>query len=312
MLTMELTTWDGGRYKLPTLISWDFICTGSVPCDSFSAVCLYDRSMADVLPRAVGFTALDGGQIVLRGVVDAYEISMSSKGLLVSLEGRGMAALLLDNESTAVTYGEALLPEILKNHVEPYKIDCTVSDKIPGIPYKVPSGSSQWSALRGYIHRAAGFDPYFTRGGTLVIGRLWGSGQTISLEDDDPILSLSKREQRYGVISEVLIQDKTQRVRRRVMNEPFASQGGCRRHVLYMPRSTMDQWRYTGEYQIQRSAQGQVELTLVLPSAFAAFPGDRVSLRSRRLGLSETYDVISCRSLMDGKGETSTLTLSVR
>lgn len=312
MLTLSLTTWDGGQYMLPTLLSWDFICTGSVPCDSFSALCLYDKSMADVLPRAVGFTAADNGQVVLRGVVDAYEISMSPKGLLVSVEGRGMAALLLDNESTAVTYGEALLPEILKNHVEPYSIPCSLREPVPGIPYKVHSGSSQWGALQGYVQRAAGFDPYFTRDGSLVIGRLWGSGRTLSLGDDAPILSLRKREKRYGVISEVLIQDKMQRVSRQVVNEPFASRGGSRRHVLYMPRSTMDQWRYTGEYQIRRSAQEQVELSLVLPSAFAAFPGDRISLKNQRLGLSGLYDVISCRSRMDEAGETSTLTLSVR
>ena len=48
---------------------------------------------AAALPKAVRFTARQDGGIMLRGVVDAYEISLSHQGLLMSLEGRGMAAL---------------------------------------------------------------------------------------------------------------------------------------------------------------------------------------------------------------------------
>ena len=52
--------------------------------------CPYDESMAEVLPNATRFTALQDGAVMLRGVIDAYEISLSSQGLLVTLEGRGM------------------------------------------------------------------------------------------------------------------------------------------------------------------------------------------------------------------------------
>ena len=277
MLTFQVETYDGGCYQLPMLLRWDLELTGGVPCDSLSVTCLYDKGMAGVLPRATRFTAAWGGETMLRGVVDAYEISMSERGLLATVEGRGMAALLLDNESEAVTYE-----------------------------------SSQWKALQGFTRRFGGFDPYFTREGTLMVEPLWGSGKTLQVDDGTPLVSLQKREQRYGVISEVLIQDKVQGISHSVENAAFKAAGGQRRHVLYMPRSTADSRRYTGQYQIAQSALEQVEIVLVLPRAFAAFPGDRVSLGCGKLGLAGSYEVVSARSRLDEDGERTEIVLSVR
>lgn len=312
MLSMWLDTYDGARYELPVLLRWDLDYTGAVPCDSMTAACLYDAGMAEVLPKATRFTAFQDGKIMLRGVIDAYEVSLSRQGLLVEVEGRGMAALLLDNESEALSYERAPLSEILENHVSPYGITVKRQKDVSGSGYAVVSGSSQWKALQGFTHRFGGFDPYFTREGTLVTGPLWGSGDTLHIDDSSPLLSLRKREQRYGVISEVLIQDKAQRISHPVRNQKFQQTGGQRRHVLYMPRSTAEDRRYTGEYQIAQSALEQVEIDLELPFPFAAMPGDRVALALDRLKLSGLYEVVRSRSRMDGDGERTELTISVR
>ena len=186
-MILELETCGGGTYQLPTLLSWELDLTSSVPCDSMTAVCPYDPAMADVLPKAVRFTARQDGGIMLRGVVDAYEISLSHQGLLMSLEGRGMAALLLDNESEALTYARALLPEILENHVTPYGIRVEKAREVSGGSYAVTSGASQWKAVQGFTRRFGGFDPYFTREGTLVAAPLWGSGRTLELGNTAPL-----------------------------------------------------------------------------------------------------------------------------
>lgn len=312
MLSICLDTCDGARYELPVLLRWDLEYTGMVPCDSMTASCLYDAGMAEVLPKATRFTAFQDGRIMLRGIIDAYEVSLSRQGLLAEVEGRGMAALLLDNESEALSYERAPLSEILENHVSPYGITVEKKQDISGSGYAVTSGSSQWKALQGFTHRFGGFDPYFTREGTLVAGPLWGSGKTLRIDDASPLLSLRKREQRYGVISEVLIQDKVQRITHPVRNQEFLQAGGQRRHVLYMPRSTAEDRRYTGEYQIAQSALEQVEIDLELPLPFAAMPGDRVELALSRLNLSGLYEVVRSRSRMDGEGERTELTISVR
>ena len=73
MLTIRLETYDGAVYELPTLLEWDVQLTGSVPCDSLWASFLYDPGMAEVLPRAVRFTALrEGGlEALIRDCCDA-------------------------------------------------------------------------------------------------------------------------------------------------------------------------------------------------------------------------------------------------
>ena len=76
-----------------------------------------------------------------------------------------MAALLLDNESEAITYGRASLADILQNHVTPYGVSTEVRREVSGRNYAVVSGSSQWKALRGFTHRYGSFEPYFTREG---------------------------------------------------------------------------------------------------------------------------------------------------
>lgn len=312
MLSIRLETWDGAEYSLPVLVRWELDHTGCVPCDSMTAVCLYDAGMAEILPKATRFTACHDGRVMLRGVVDAYEISLSRQGLLASIEGRGMAALLLDNESEALTYGRALLSEILENHVSPYGITVDMRRNVSGGGYAVPSGSSQWKALQGFTHRFGGFDPYFTPEGVLVTGPLWGSGKTMRIHDGSPLLSLRKRESRYGVISQVLIQDKVQGITHPVINREFTRAGGQRRHVLYMPRSTAEDRRYTGEYQIEQSALEQEEIDLEFPFSFAAMPGDRAELALDRLNLAGTYEVVRSRSRMDGDGERTELTVSRR
>lgn len=97
-----------------------------------------------------------------------------------------------------------------------------------------------------------------------------------------------------------------------MVNAPFRQIGGQRRHVLYMPRSTADTRRYTGEYQIAQSALEQEEVRAVLPLPFAAFPGDRAAVTLSRLGLSKVYEVVEARCRMDADGERTELLFSVR
>ena len=312
MLTIRLTTCDGQQFQLPLLLRWELTYTGGVPCDCMAATCLYAPEMAEVLPKATRFQALQNGKVMLNGVLDAWEVSLSGQGLVATVEGRGMCALLLDNEAEAITYEHALLEDILDNHVQPYGIETDLQLSPEGGKYTVSSGSSQWRALRGFTHRYGGFDPYFTPGGVLVTAPLWGSGRTLTVNDDTPILALQYRNQRCGVISEVLIQDKVQGVSHSVKNRPFLNLGGQRRHVLYMPRSTADDRRYTGEYQIAQSALEQWDVSLELPTAFAAFPGDRIALRHQRLGIDRTLDVVEARSRMDAQGGRTELLLSER
>ena len=120
VITSEHETWE-----LPELLSWDLLRTGSVPCDSFEALCPYTAEMAEAAHLAVSFLLLEGERLLLHGIVDEVVTEETAeRGRTVRFRGRGYAARLLDNESPPLVYQGVTLREILRRHVTPYGIRC--------------------------------------------------------------------------------------------------------------------------------------------------------------------------------------------
>ena len=310
-MTGRLYTADHQVYELPPLLSWRVTHTGTVPCDSFSVTFLYQKEMAPALAMAAGFTAEENGRVLLRAVVDEYTVDLNAGGLTASVAGRGYAARLLDNEARPVTYQEATLAEILKNHVEPYGITCKkTADIRAGAGYTVAAGASQWKAVENFCRAYGGFSPRFSREGELLAGPE-EPGKTLSIGDGDPVLACSLREDHYGVVTEALVIDKTRNQSFSVKNPEMIRRGGQCRRVIYTPgRSTWDAMRYTGEYQIQKSQEDAWSAELTLPGSFLAFPGDRVSLNLERMGLRGTFRAAEAENRFDRQsGALAVLTL---
>lgn len=310
-MTGKLYTADHQIFQLPPLLSWRITHTGSVPCDSFSAVFLYQREMAQALSRAAGFVAEEGGQVMLRAIVDEYTVSLDGGGLTAAVSGRGYAARLLDNESQPVTYESATLGEILRNHAEPYGVRCgEAADLRAGAAYTVAAGSSQWKAVDSFCRTYGGFSPRFSREGALLAAPE-RAGRTLSIGEGDPVLSCTLREDHYGVLTEALVIDKTKNKTSSVKNQEMIAKGGQCRRVLYTPgQSTWADMRYTGEYQIQRSMEDAWSAEVTLPGSFLAFPGDRAAVSLERMGLSGTFRVAEAENRFDSQnGATAALTL---
>lgn len=309
-MTGRIVTCDGTVYDLPPLLEWTVVYTGTVPCDTFAVTCPYKPDMADVLHRAVGFLALNGSTVLLRGIVDEYRVELSENGMDVSVEGRGYAARLLDNESRAITYQGATLQEILHSHVEPYGITWEAADLRAASVYTVASGSSQWKALNDFCQTYGGWSPRFSREGTLITRPETDSGNRIQIGDRTPLLSLTKRENHYGVLSEVLVVDKTRNASYSVKDADWIGRGGCCRRVLYTPgKSTSSAMRYTGEYQIAQSRTEEMSIELQLPEVFTAFPGDLVQIQLTGVGMTGEYRVAEAENSLSEKGKTAVLTL---
>lgn len=312
-MTGTIITSDHRIYQMPVLLSWSLTYTGSVPCDCFSVTCLYSADMAEPLHLAVRFTAIQDGDILLQGIVDEYQISQDSGGRTVTIEGRGYAARLLDNESRPMTYQAATLSEIVRNHVTPYGIPCAELAEVRAASvYTVSSGSSQWNALESFCNTYGGFSPRFNRKGQLVAAKETG-GRKFQVNDGTKLLSCSKRENHYGVLSEVLVMDKTRNVSYSVKNSDFLNRGGQCRHVLYTPgQSTWAAMHYTGEYQIQQSKIDEVSLELCLQGLADIEPGDTVQFNRTDCGWSGTYRTAEVIYAFSESGETTTLTLKER
>ena len=314
-MTGRIITSDHRVYDLPELLEWKVVYTGSVPCDSYTVTFLYDKSMGEALHLAAGFLAVGNGEILLRGIVDGYDVAWTPDGLMATVYGRGYAARLLDNESRPVTYQGVTLEELIRRHVTPYGITAAEIAPVSATStYTVASGTSQWKALENFCRTYGGFSPRFRRDGLLLAVPEGAGGRLLSLDDSSPVLSCTLREDHYGVLTEVLVIDKTRNVSYNVRNPDMIARGGQCRRVVYTPgQSTWAAMRYTGEYQIRRSREEETSIEIKLPGTFLAFPGDSVRLDLNTMGLSGTYRVAETENTASPRtGETITMTLRER
>ena len=292
-MTGRIFTAEHHVYDLPPLLSWNVRHTGTVPCDSWSVTAVYQPEMLTVLRMAAGFAAIENGMTQLRGIVDEYTVELGSRGMTVTLSGRGYAARLLDNESRPVTYEQVTLRELIRCHAEPYGISCgAAADLRSTVPYTAGAGISQWKVISEFCRTYGGFLPRFAKTGELLATPEQDDGKRIILDSGSPVLNCRIREDHYGVLTEALVIDKRQNVSYSVKNPEMIAKGGQCRRVIYTPgRSTWDAMRYTGEYQIQQSKKEEQAVTVTLPGSFDAFPGDRVTVRLEKLGLTGNYRV---------------------
>ena len=274
-----LTRWDGRVFTLPALLSCTLEYTAGVPCDSFALRCLWDRGLEGGLADLVGFTAWEDGQRVFQGVVDECERGWDTAGGTLTVAGRGMAARLLDNEALGADYQVATVEDILRDHVAPYGIEIVRGAELPPVPgFSVDAGSSEWQVVYEFCRYYGGIAPRFDRLGRLVLAP-WEEGRRLVLGADAAVTSFRLREQRYGVLSEVLVRDRTTEEVQRVADEDFLRRGGRCRRVLTMPgKSSYQAMRYSGAYQLARAREELRQAELELPEAFAAWPGELVEL----------------------------------
>lgn len=311
-MTGFVTLCSGETMTLPELLSWDLEHGFCSPCDSFEVSFLYSPEMFVPLEKAVRFRAEHAGATVFCGVVDEFELSADPSGCAAVLRGRGVQALLLDNEAESAQYTGATADFILERHAAAFGVTdfdtsgaetlrCTLS---------VSSGDSCWSVIDAFARFGAGLRPRFSPEGRLVLNGRHG-GRELEINAYTSISSQSFVQDRYGVISTAVVKNRVTGSEAVVENTDFLALGGMRRRLVNVPRKTAwDAMRHTGTYQIRRSAENFRTCTLTLPELFAAFPGDTAALKNTPLGLDGRFLVTSSRCWADGSGAGTVLKLS--
>ena len=130
-MTAYVTTAAGRTFQLPVPLSWELNYTAGVPSDSFWVRCPWQAGQGTDPAEWVRFSAAEAGETVFSGVVDECEVNQGAEGLRLEVSGRGMAALLLDNEALGQDYGTATLEDILRDHVAPYGIPVLAGAALP-------------------------------------------------------------------------------------------------------------------------------------------------------------------------------------
>lgn len=305
-----VTDGAGVSWQLPRALSARLEYGIGTPCDSFTVCCPWEWGQGTLPGQWVGFYAEYAGERVFTGVVDECEVRADAGGRVLELAGRGMAALLLDNEAVGEDYLAVGLEDILRRHVEPYGIGTVVAVKLPWAEdFRVETGSSEWTVLERFLRQQGGPEPRFDRQGRLVLAP-WGQTQGLVLDGSVPVSALVHRDRRYGVLSEVLVRDRYSGALLSVENGDFRAGGGRARRVLTVPgRADRGEMLAAGREQLERSARELEELEITLPAPFYAMPGEEITVQRPGYDRNGRYRNVKTRVELDGEGWQSRLTL---
>lgn len=305
-----MRTGDGQAWKLPTAVSWVFRYGTDTPCDSFSLRCLWERGQERVLSGAYRFYADWEGRRVFTGVVDEFAVVCGGGGLTLELEGRGMAALLLDNEAMPAEYQRCTRADLIANHVAPYGVACVGGQVLsPVAGFTVGSGESEWSVVRRYACYYGGVTPRFDRQGRLVLDPP-GDGRELPIREQDGVTGWEYREERHGVLSQVAVRRRTTWGTQWVSDPAFLAQGGRARRVVTVPNTTgTAAMRYTADYQLRAARRERVRMRLTAAGAFLAWPGELVRVELKDFGANGRYRVAQAEVCCGSGGLSTTLVL---
>ena len=254
---------DGREVKLPHLAKWKTCHTSGEACDCFELQCPLDTTFDELLETAVRFRGEHNGQTVFFGVPDEMSFSYGEDGLVFFASGRGMAALLMDNQLGEAEYAAITLGELCRIYAEPFGVEYELgANAALTAAVTVTATASCWKVISDFTKSMAAVVPWFTKEGKMVLTRYVPEPLVIT-DTTGAMLTLK----RYGVISQLYINGVGY-----IYNQDALSRGiECQKVVA--ATST------TGSYQVKEAGKGYFTLTVTLPEAFRAFPGDKVSLK---------------------------------
>ena len=121
--------------------------------------------------------------------------------------------------------------------------------------------------------------------------------------DGAPVTELACRDRRYGVLSRVMVRDRFSGNIQTVDNEDFLTAGGSARRVVTMPgRSNYKSMRYTGRFQLDKSASELERLEITVAQPFCVWPGDLVRVQRSNWERNGLFLVVQTTVGMDGNG----------
>ena len=288
---------DGGKWQLPELLTWEISHGFCSPCDSFEMEFLHSGDCLEKLSDSVEMAAYHDGRTVFRGRIDGYDARCGQSGSTVKLYGRGLQALLLDNEAESADYYGADIDSILAKHFSALGLGEVDKAGVSGKAdrFSVGNGWSHWKALSSFAEFCCGVKPRFAPNGTLVLDGEKG-GNTYRIDDKTAVISQSCGEDRYGVISHVLVKRRYTNKGAVAENADFIKKGGRCLRIVNVPKSTFyDSMRHEADYQIKKSMENYLWARVTVAEAFPAFPGDRLEMESSPLGVRGSFLITATR-----------------
>ena len=157
--------------------------------------------------------------------------------------------------------------------------------------------------LYQFVCYHGGVSPRFDRAGRLVLGG-WQDGPVKVIHDRVPVIAITARDKRYGVLSEVWVREAGKEPAiQKVINSQFKAGGGqCRRMYTMSTKSDYQAMRYQGQFQLRKSQVELLRLEVDIALPFCAWPGELVRLERTGWGRNGLFRVAQATVSMDARG----------
>lgn len=275
-----LTLFSGEKRALSQVSDFRFEYSDGRACDSVELVCIYeDKAEFSLLKSATFLTVFYGEKQVFYGVVDEMVFDLNTKGKILHIYARSLAALLMDNQAREIVYAWADWKDIYRAHIAPYGVEAAGNIKLAGVAnFTVSSGSSEWAALQKFCGEYNGKKLRVDECGKLQIGS-GRSGIRREITNRHPVSSLSCRVRRYGVYSQVLAFETGEPNPTVVENHAFTAVGGQAQRRIILPKgSGVSERIRKAKLQIEKSMELWQSAEVSLPIPFAAGIGDEIAV----------------------------------
>ena len=247
------------------------------------------------------------------GIVDQQTASMSSRGVVLSIEARSQGGLLLDNEAAPQAYYNISLRDIFSRHIAPYgfRLEADYNPRLSA--FVVGRGMAEWQVLAHFCAGALGRQPRMKGAATvslmplpnqepMVLGTQRQRGQLpfIAVEDTfkragiPSLLMLKTDRNSYTAVEEnpLAVQLLLQRTRYLSFSQEFGGQSG-----------------QDAAARIRAANLGLRLITVTLPGFPPVELGDSVELQSEVCNAQGMFVYALVRTL-DKQGMTTKLTLA--
>jgi prophage tail gpP-like protein len=322
-------TWDG----------WSVESSLLTPADSFELELFTTKTLLlpKVLEEGAPCSLTIDGDRVLTGQVDEFEHDVSRQGIFVRIDGRDLAASLVDCSAPFVSMREASLSQIIDQVVKPLgitRVEIRAANPKTRRVVQIEPGQSAWEALL-QVATANGLWPWIEPDGTLVVG---GPDYTT-----EPVSTLIMREdgvgnntQRLGVrrsianrYSEITVlgqhgqydpdelDTKRSHLRSTVQDQALARRGIFRPKVVIDSSSESQDMATTRARKLLSDSRLEgFEIRGIVKGHRAGngkvwTPGQRVIVRSEPHALDDTFFLMS-RTLRLSRGEGAFTELRLR
>ncbi|SEE38265.1 phage baseplate assembly protein [Pseudomonas costantinii] len=322
-------TWDG----------WSIESDLLTPADAFELE-LHTKNairLPDVIKEGAPCSLTLDGDRVLTGQIDEFEHDISRRGISMRINGRDLAAPLVDCSSPFVSMREASLAQILDQVVKPlgaYKVEIRADQAKTRRRVQIEPGQTAWEALL-QVAEANGLWPWVEPDGRLIIGGPDYTTQPVGVlvmrEDGvgNNVERLSVRRSIANRYSQITVlgqhgqyandglDTKRSHLRSQVQDETLARRGIFRPKVIVDSSSENQDMATTRARKLLADSRLEgFEIRAVVKGHRADngqvwTPGQRVIVRSEPHGLNDTYFLMS-RTLRLARGEGAITELRLR